>query len=34
MTATLRRLLERNREQQKALREQEADLERLLDDQP
>ena len=32
--STLRRLLERNREQQKELREQEADLERLLDEQP
>lgn len=30
---TLRRLLERNREQQEALREQERDLERLLDEQ-
>ncbi len=33
-TETLQRLLERNREQQKALREQEADLERLLEDPP
>jgi hypothetical protein len=31
---TLQRLLEQNREQQEALREQEADLERLLEDKP